>query len=205
MTAVTGVLLAGGRGQRMGGIDKGWALWQGEPLVVHALGRLRSQVHHVVISANRHHARYAALGHAVVADTLPDFAGPLSGVLAGMGEAQDDWLFVMPVDMPAVPFDTLARLQGAMGSGDIVSVHDGAHRQPLVALIRRSLREDLAQWLADGGRRPIDWYARHDWHELDMSDCRAGFHNLNTLESLKRPVERAPESDGRGQEPSDHA
>ncbi|MDH4573365.1 molybdenum cofactor guanylyltransferase [Salinicola acroporae] len=177
---VTGVLLAGGRGQRMGGVDKGWVDLDGRPLVAQALQRLSSQVDRVVISANRHLDRYRRLGHAVVTDSLPGHPGPLAGALGALREVSTPWILLAPVDMPWLPVDTLARLAGAIGGADIAVAHDGRRLQPLVALIRSSLGADLSDWLAAGGGRVVTWYDRHDWIEVGFPGQDAQFTNLNT-------------------------
>ncbi|KAA0017940.1 molybdenum cofactor guanylyltransferase [Salinicola corii] len=177
---VTGVLLAGGRGQRMGGVDKGWVELDGLPLVTQVLQRLSPQVDRVVISANRHLDRYRRLGHAVVTDSLPDYPGPLAGALGALQEVSTPWILLTPVDMPWLPVDTLSRLSGAIGEADIAVAHDGRRLQPLVALIRSSLSGDLAQWLAAGGGRVVTWYGRHRWIQVDFSAQEVQFANLNT-------------------------
>ncbi|WP_298848742.1 molybdenum cofactor guanylyltransferase MobA [uncultured Salinicola sp.] len=179
-TDVTGVLLAGGRGQRMGGVDKGWVEFDGLPLVTQVLQRLSPQVGRVVISANRHLGRYRRLGHAVVTDSLPDYPGPLAGVLGALREVSTPWILLAPVDMPWLPVDTLSRLSGAIGEADIAVAHDGRRLQPLVALIRSSLGADLSQWLAAGGGRVVSWYDRHRWIQVDFPAQEAQFANLNT-------------------------
>ncbi|WP_198655753.1 molybdenum cofactor guanylyltransferase MobA [Salinicola sp. CR57] len=177
---VTGVLLAGGRGQRMGGVDKGWVDLDGRPLVAQAVQRLSPQVDRVVISANRHLDRYRRLGHAVVTDTLPGYPGPLAGALGALRVVSTPWILLIPVDMPWLPVDTLARLAGGIGEADIAVAHDGGRLQPLVALIRSSLGADLSEWLAAGGGRVVTWYDRHRWVQVDFPGLEAQFANLNT-------------------------
>jgi molybdopterin-guanine dinucleotide biosynthesis protein A len=177
---VTGVLLAGGRGQRMGGVDKGWLSLGGIPLVQHALQRLSPQVGQVVISANRHVDRYRHLGYPVVSDPMPDYPGPLAGVLGALQTVSTPWVLLAPVDMPWLPADMLSRLANGIGEADIAVAHDGERLQPLIALVRSSLREDLSQWLAAGGGKVVAWYDRHRWCQVDFSAHRARLSNLNT-------------------------
>ncbi|WP_245392698.1 molybdenum cofactor guanylyltransferase MobA [Salinicola halimionae] len=177
---VTGVLLAGGRGQRMGGVDKGWLTLEGEPLVERALRRVAPQVDRIVISANRHVDDYRRLGHAVVTDSLPDYPGPLAGLLSALPIVSTPWVLLTPVDMPWLPFDLVPRLSSAIGEADIVAAHDGQRTQPLVALIRSSLYEDLARWVTEGGSKVISWYGRHRWCQVEFSNREAQFANLNT-------------------------
>ncbi|OLO04177.1 MULTISPECIES: molybdenum cofactor guanylyltransferase MobA [Salinicola] len=191
---VTGVLLAGGRGQRMGGVDKGWVSLDGVPLVQQALQRLAPQVGGIVISANRHIDRYRRLGYPVVVDSLPDYPGPLAGALGALHHVATSWILLAPVDMPWLPADLLSRLSNDLGESDIAVAHDGERLQPLVALIRSSLVEDLAQWLDAGGGKVVGWYARHRWCQVDFSDRSAQFVNLNTPEACERAERHRPGS-----------
>ncbi len=111
---VTGLILAGGEGRRMGGVDKGWVLWHDRPLVVWVQERLRPQVGSLLISANRSLERYAALGLPVVRDDVPGFAGPLAGIAAGLAAAPTDWLVTAPCDSPLLPRDLVARFRSAL-------------------------------------------------------------------------------------------
>ncbi|MGC7405224.1 molybdenum cofactor guanylyltransferase MobA [Pandoraea pneumonica] len=108
--AITGLILAGGRGQRMGGRDKGLQLYDGRPLAAHVLARLAPQVGTVLISANRNHATYAALGADVISDETQDFAGPLAGMLSGLRAAKTEYVLVVPCDSPLLPDDLAVRL-----------------------------------------------------------------------------------------------
>lgn len=179
---ITAIVLAGGRGRRMGGQDKGWVELGGKPLIEHVISRLGAQVGDIVISANRHLEPYRALGFRVVSDDTPDFAGPLSGALAGIQCVSTPWVLLAPVDMPALPHDCVERLARASANADIVMAHDGARRQPLVALLRSSLRADLATWLAGGDAKVMNWYERHRLREVIFPNREREFSNLNTPE-----------------------
>jgi molybdopterin-guanine dinucleotide biosynthesis protein A len=193
-SAITGLLLAGGRGQRMGGVDKGIQLLHGQPLAAHVLTRIAPQVGAMAISANRHRDTYAALGapwHAqVLADPLPDFAGPLAGLLAGARAARTEWLVCVPCDSPWLPADLASRLaQAALAQGaDIATATttDAAGNvslHPVFALLRTSLADDLAAFLDAGERKVRAWYARHKTVEVPFADERA-FYNINSLQQL---------------------
>jgi len=199
-TSITGLVLAGGRGQRMGGADKGLQLLHGKPLVALVLARLAPQVGTLVISANRNCDAYAALGAPwqaeVFADTLPDFPGPLGGLLAGLRAARTEWLLTAPCDSPWLPADLAERLgDGALAehadiatatttnAEGVVSLH------PVFALVRTSLADDLAAYLDAGGRKVRAWYARHRAAEVAFADERA-FYNINSLQELAE-LERA--------------
>jgi molybdopterin-guanine dinucleotide biosynthesis protein A len=191
---ITGLLLAGGRGMRMGGVDKGLQMLHGEPLAAHVLKRLAPQTGALLISANRHPDTYAALGApfgaTVVADTLPDFPGPLAGLLAGMRAAGTAYLLSAPCDSPWLPADLAARLAHALDAqqADIATVttvddRGEASLHPVFALLRTTLAADLAAFLDAGERKVRAWYARHKTVEVVFTDERA-FYNANSLQEL---------------------
>lgn len=191
---ITGLLLAGGRGMRMGGADKGLQTLHGEPLAAHVLKRLASQTGALLISANRHHDTYAALGApfgaTIVADTLPGFPGPLAGLLAGLRATGTAYLLSAPCDSPWLPADLAARLAHALDSNqaDIATVttvdaHGEASLHPVFALLRTRLADDLAAFLDAGERKVRAWYARHKTVEVVFTDERA-FYNANSLQEL---------------------
>ncbi|HET7842723.1 MAG TPA: NTP transferase domain-containing protein [Xanthomonadales bacterium] len=135
---VTGAILAGGRGSRAGGIDKGLAEIDGEAAVVRIARALRAQVASVVVSANRHPDAYAALGFEAIADDEPGFAGPLAGIASVARRAATRFVLTVPVDCGDVPAALLATLAASMGDDvDACVAHDGERRQPLFALYRR--------------------------------------------------------------------
>jgi molybdenum cofactor guanylyltransferase len=189
--SITGLILAGGRGQRMGGVDKGLQAWRGLPLVDHALARLAPQVREVMISANRHAALYAARTARVLADASDDFPGPLAGILAGLRAAQTPWLAVVPCDSPQLPPDLVARLaQGiAAARGAVVQRDHGAaglRLEPVCCLLSTALADDLARYLAEGGRKVEGWVSRHAAPvRFDGPDDAAAFANVNTPADLQ--------------------
>ncbi|MCE9682852.1 molybdenum cofactor guanylyltransferase MobA [Halomonas alkalisoli] len=190
---VTGLILAGGQGRRMGGRDKGLEPFAGRPLVAHVRARLEGRVASVWINANRHHETYRGLAERVVADIEGDYQGPLMGIYTGLRTAETPWLLVVPCDTPALPMDLVERLVAGIGEGDIAVAHDGERLHPVVALLRVSLADDLEAALA-GGERKIDrWYARHDWYRVDFSDCPESFTNLNTEDDKQRLEARLSE------------
>ncbi|WP_233863809.1 molybdenum cofactor guanylyltransferase MobA [Paraburkholderia adhaesiva] len=192
--SITGLVLAGGRGQRMGGADKGLQVLRGQPLAAHVLARLAPQVGELAISANRHTDTYAALGApwhaAVLADTLPDFPGPLAGLLAGLQASHTNWLLAVPCDSPWLPADLAAHLAAAAlaQDADIATVTTtnaagDVSLHPVFALVRTSLADDLAAFLHAGERKVRAWYARHKTVEVPFADERA-FYNINSLQEL---------------------
>jgi molybdopterin-guanine dinucleotide biosynthesis protein A len=198
---ITGLVLAGGRGSRMGGVDKGLQAYRGVPLAKHALQRLAPQVGTVMINANRNLESYAAMGAPVCADVLPDYAGPLAGFLAGLDRCETPWLVTVPCDSPLFPLDLVARLAQALDDDDAdaeiamaASLEDGELRtQPVFCLMKASLRSSLVEFTA-GGQRKIDrWTARHRCVEVRFDDPLA-FFNANTLDELQQlqPPASAP-------------
>ena len=182
--AIAGLILAGGRGQRLGGVDKGLQPWRGRPLVDHALARLAPQVSAVMISANRNAPAYASRGVRVLADASDDFPGPLAGILAGLRAAATPWLAVVPCDSPRLPLDLVERLARGVGArrGAVVQRE---RLEPVCCLLSTALADDLERYLADGGRKVEGWVARHASPvPFDRPDDAAAFANINTPDDL---------------------
>ncbi|CAM3522744.1 molybdenum cofactor guanylyltransferase MobA [Halomonas sp. AOP12-C2-37] len=184
---LTGMILAGGEGRRMGGRDKGLEPFAGLPLVAHAVKRLEGQVGELLINANRNADAYRFFADRVIADLVIEgadegFKGPLMGIYSGLRAAKTPWLLIVPCDSPALSDDLVARLVAGIGDHDIGVAFDGERLHPVVALLRTSLADDLAAVLAEGERKIDRWYARHHWCKVDMSDCPEAFANLNTEE-----------------------
>jgi molybdopterin-guanine dinucleotide biosynthesis protein A len=184
---ITGLVLAGGRGLRMGGVDKGLAVWRGEPLIEHVLRRLRPQVAQVAISANRNLEAYHALAP-VIADPDPTaFDGPLAGVLAALRAVQTDWLVVVPCDLPLLPVDAVARLAAAVGAQAGTRTAYAApigQTHSLVCLLHRSLTPLLERFVAEGGQRVSAAYQALGALAVPFSDAQA-FINLNATADLQ--------------------
>lgn len=189
---ITGVILAGGRGSRMGGLDKGLQNHLGAPLALHALMRLAPQVGSVMINANRNLGAYEALEVAVWPDSTPDFAGPLAGMLTGLEHCETPWLATVPCDCPGFPLDLVERLaqEAHFHSAEIAMAtapeEDGARRpQPVFCLLATDLMESLMEFLRSGGRKIDQWTATRRTVLVDFADPLA-FRNANTLEELRR-------------------
>ncbi len=193
---ITGLVLAGGRGARMGGADKGLQNFNGLPLALHTLMRLQPQVSEVLVNANRNLAAYESFGAAVWPDALPDFAGPLAGFMTGLEHCDTPWLVTVPCDTPLFPLDLVQRLGQAAAAQDAeiamarAPESDGAPRpQPVFCLLRRELMESLHRFTQGGGRKIDAWTAQHRTVLVDFSapgdDLRA-FFNANTLDELRR-------------------
>ncbi|WP_104203567.1 molybdenum cofactor guanylyltransferase MobA [Billgrantia saliphila] len=190
---VTGLILAGGQGRRMGGRDKGLESFAGQPLVSHVQARLVGRVAEIVISANRNLEVYRSFADRVVSDPESGFQGPLMGIYGGMRAATTPWLLVVPCDTPALPNDLLSRLAAGVDEHDIAVAHDGERLHPVVALLRTTLADDLLTVLATGERKVGRWYARHAWVAVDFGDSREAFTNLNTEDDKRRLEARLQE------------
>ncbi len=185
MTAnnITGVILAGGRGTRMGGVDKGLVKLDGKPLVEHVIQRLQLQVPHIIINANRNRDAYARYGFAVVSDEIAAIdAGPLAGILSALTYAATDYIVTVPCDAPRLPKDLAARLllQLQRDHSRACVAHDGARMQPVFALLHASLQDDLRRALRAGEYKAERWLQDCGCSMADFSDGVANFTNLNT-------------------------
>jgi molybdopterin-guanine dinucleotide biosynthesis protein A len=188
---ITGLILAGGRGSRMGGVDKGLQNHHGMPLAMHALLRLAPQVGQILINANRNLGAYESMGVPVWPDTLADYAGPLAGFLTGLERCETRYLVTVPCDSPLFPSDLVARLAQALEADDAEIAmaatrdDDGALQvQPVFCLMKTELIESLVRF-TQGGQRKIDkWTALHRCVEVPFDDALA-FANANTPDELK--------------------
>jgi molybdopterin-guanine dinucleotide biosynthesis protein A len=184
--AVTGVVLAGGLGRRMGGVDKGLVAFRGRPMVQHVIERLAPQVDEILINANRSTAQYAAFGYRVIADAIEGFAGPLAGLERGLAEARHDLVATAPCDSPFLPAELIDRLLAAMtnASADLAVARTGDQPHPVFCLCKRSLHAHLRAYLGAGGRKIDAWYATLVVIEVAFDDQASAFSNINTLEEL---------------------
>lgn len=185
---ITGVVLAGGLGRRMGGIDKGLQELRGRPMVDWVIERLAPQVDELLINANQNTERYADFGHPVVADRIPDFAGPLAGLHAALSAATHPLVATAPCDSPFLPSDLVFRLQQALTAGQaelaVARTFDQPH--PVFCLCRRELLPHLTAYLASGERKFERWYSTLKVVEVPFDDVAAAFENINTREELSR-------------------
>jgi molybdenum cofactor guanylyltransferase len=188
---ITGLVLAGGKGSRMGGVDKGLQLHGGMPLAQHALQRLRPQVADVLVNANRNTTAYEAFGAAVWPDALPDQPGPLAGFLTGLMHCKTDYLVTVPCDTPNFPEDLVTRLAQALASNDAdiamaaTTSADGVQVQPVFCLLKTSLKDSLIQFTASGQRKIDKWTSTHRCVEV-LFEAELAFFNANTAEELKQ-------------------
>lgn len=188
---ITGLILAGGRGSRMGGVDKGLQNHQGMALAMHALLRLQPQVGHTMVNANRNLGAYDAMGVPVWPDAIADYPGPLAGFLAGLEHCETPWLVTVPCDTPNFPTDLVARLAQALVQEEAeiamaATLEDGRVQvQPVFCLMAASLMESLVAFTQSGQRKIDRWTSQHRCATVVFDDADA-FFNANTLEELQR-------------------
>jgi molybdenum cofactor guanylyltransferase len=191
---ITGVILAGGLGRRMGGLDKGLLMFRSRPLVEHVLDFLNPQVAAVLINANRNLERYARYGVPVIRDEMAGYCGPLVGLLAGMRAATTELILSIPCDCPRPPPDLVRRLYVALKRSHrpAAVARDRERVQPLFTLLHRDLAPGLRAYLQDGGRKAETWMARQEHATVDFSDRSHAFANINTPEALSALARVSP-------------
>ena len=188
---ITGLILCGGRGSRMGGADKGLQNFKGVPLAMHALLRLGLQTGHVMINANRNLAAYESMGVPVWPDPIGDFAGPLAGWLAGLERCETPYLVTVPCDTPHFPADLVEKLAAALRAEDAdiamaATLEDGqVQLQPVFCLLKTGLMESLVAYLHAGQAKIDRWTAQHRCATVVFDDT-AAFANANTAQELAR-------------------
>jgi len=187
---ITGVILCGGQGSRMGGVDKGLQLYRRIPLAMHAMLRLSPQVGQVMINANRNLAAYEAMGVPVWPDPLADYPGPLAGWLTGLKHCNTPYLLTVPCDTPRFPADLSARLaealwrEGAEIAMAATVEHGRPQLQPVFCLVNALLLDSLAAYLKSGERKIDRWTAQHRCATVVFENTGA-FVNVNTLAELQ--------------------
>jgi molybdenum cofactor guanylyltransferase len=201
---ITAIVLAGGRGSRMGGVDKGLQNFRGMPLVMHALMRLQMQegglISESMVNANRNLSAYESMGVSVWPDAVPDeFAGPLAGFLTGLERCESPYLLTVPCDTPLFPLDLAQRLMNALEAQDaeiaIASAPETdeggqthVRPQPVFCLLKASLMESLMSFMQSGGRKIDTWTAQHRVAHVTFdlpSDSPQAFANANTMQELQ--------------------
>ena len=185
---VTGLVLAGGMGRRMGGVDKGLVMLDERPMVAHVIERLTRQVGAIVINANQNVERYAALGYPVVSDAIEGFAGPLAGLHAGMTAARTPYVVTSPCDSPFLPLDLVPRLAKGLedAKAQLAVAHTFSQAHPVFALVDRSVLPHLGAFLQGGGRKIDAWYATLKATEVAFDDQADAFRNINTADELRQ-------------------
>lgn len=183
MDRITGLILAGGEGRRVGGADKGLLDYRGRPLVAHVIERLAPQVDALIISANRNLDDYLDYGYPVVTDASAERLGPLAGIAAGLRACATSWLAVCPCDCPHLPLDLVARLLAGIGQSRLAIAVTSDGTQPTFMLCHREALPALEDWLAAGERKVMAWSRSQAAVEVDFPDA-AAFANFNTPDAL---------------------
>ena len=183
---VSGIILAGGLGRRMGGVDKGLQPLRGKPMAQWALERLAPQVDEILINCNQNLDAYARFGYRLVPDEIGGFAGPLAGLHASLKAAAHPLVVTVPCDSPFLPSDLVSRLKHHLNEKDLAVAKTGDQAHPVFVLLRTSLRKNLETFLQGGGRKIDAWYASLKVIEVRFDDEEDAFRNINTLEELGR-------------------
>lgn len=189
LSQITGVVLAGGRATRMGGVDKGLLQIDGEAMVSRICRALHPQVGRLLVNVNRNNKQYARLtGCQLVSDDVGDFAGPLAGIAAALAASESPYLVAVPCDSPFLAADLVGRLYHSLveSQSDIAMAMFEGRPQPVFVLLSRPLLPDLKRFLAEGGRKIIHWYYRYKVAEVDFSDRAEMFENINTPQEQAR-------------------
>jgi molybdopterin-guanine dinucleotide biosynthesis protein A len=188
---ITGLILAGGRAQRMGGIDKGLIPFHGKPLIESSIARLQNQVGSILINANRNITKYASYGYPIIMDESLDFSGPLAGFTVGLKACQTPYVLTAPCDSPLLPTDLGAKLAVEMKRGDFQLVYASSKEadgkvwaQPVFCLLRADLQEPLETYLQKGDLKIDRWFKALRCSTVIFDDAQA-FANVNTPEELK--------------------
>lgn len=188
---ITGLILAGGRGTRMGTVDKGLQTFRGAPMVMHVLMRLQPQVGEIIINANQNIGPYEGFGFPVWPDQLGGFEGPLAGLQTGLTHCETGYLLTAPCDSPFLPADLAERLGDALDAADAdlavaVTEEEGRRQpQPVFCLMKTSVLPSLNAFLQDGGRKIDKWYRSLRFVEVPFDEADA-FRNINTVDDLRR-------------------
>lgn len=183
---ISAVILAGGRATRMGGIDKGLVVLQQKPLIQHVIEHLMPQTDEILINANREIGRYQVFGYPVLQDEVLGFIGPLAGFSIGLQHARHDYVLTVPCDSPFLPHDLAQRLWAGLmqNNADVAVASSAADAHPVFCLCKKTVLASLQQYLAQGERRVSTWQKSQRYCEVDYSDCKNAFTNLNTLADL---------------------
>lgn len=189
---ISGVILAGGHGSRLGGDDKGLVEVADRPMIDYVIQRFAPQVSTLFINANRNITRYREMGFPVVSDTVEDFAGPLAGIATVLNLCKTPYLATSPCDSPFLPTDLVARLARSLEDAEAtVSLAIGGGRpQPVFAIISTQLKHSLNDYLANGGRKIMSWYRQQEYVEVDFGSDGSPFANINSPDDLAQAVQR---------------
>lgn len=182
---ITGIVLAGGQGRRMGGVDKGLQLLSGKTMVQRVIERFAPQVDELLVNANQNIEQYQSLGHRVIPDAIGGYAGPLAGLHRGLSEASHPLVVTAPCDSPFLPLDLVVQLKTALdaNNAELAVAKTGDQPHPVFSLCRKSVLPGLTAFLGSGGRKVDLWYSQLKIVEVQFAD-EAAFRNINTREEL---------------------
>ena len=181
---ITGLILAGGRARRMGGVDKGLIELGGNPMIAHIIHRLAPQVNQIIINANRNLTEYEKWSDKVVTDTMGEYDGPLAGMASGLEYADTEFILTVPCDSPLLADDLALRMhaQCIAQNAELAVASDGNRLQPVFNLLRTSLLPSIVSFLQAGDRKIDKWFAQHRVAIVNFSDKPETFLNVNTFE-----------------------
>ena len=190
LPTITAIILAGGKGTRLGNVDKGFVNYQDKPLIHHAIEKIEPQVQNIVISYNRNETAYKNLPYACAADLVSDYRGPLMGILSCAHLITSEYLFVMPCDMPHLPTDIVSSLLKNLGKADLSVAHDGNRLQPLLFAAKTQVIESIQEYLDGGDRSVTMWIESKDHVVVDFASQQSAFWNINEASQLqlKKPL-----------------
>ena len=185
---VTAVILAGGKGRRMDGKDKGLVELASRPLIEYVIDAIKPQVETIILNANRNQEQYSRYGYPVVSDALVDYQGPLAGFICALKSSTTSHIVTLPCDGPFLPDDLVERLIFSLinNNAEIAVAHDGDRMQPVYSLIPVTLSNSLNTYLDSGERKTYLWHKQHRIALADFSDCPEAFRNINTDEQRDR-------------------
>ncbi len=189
---LTGVIIAGGRGSRLGGQDKGFIRLHDRTLIEQIIEQISPQVKRLIINANRNLEQYRQLGLPVIEDDLPGFQGPLAGILTALHQVSTDFIITLPCDAPQLTSDYVIRMIKSLAdsNAEIAVAHDGQRMQQMYALIPTSLAAKLEEFLRGDQHAIKHWFAEHELVSTDFSDIPTMFTNINTREDLLKLTEK---------------
>ncbi|WP_118861714.1 molybdenum cofactor guanylyltransferase MobA [Haemophilus haemolyticus] len=185
---ISAVILAGGKARRMGGQDKGLQILGKQSLIQHVINRLQPQIHQISINANQNQTEYAKFGFPVFSDELPDFQGPLSGMLTSIEKTKSDFILFTPCDTPFFPTNLLDKLKSAVENDRTLIVYacDEEREHPVFCLMSVQLKEKLRHYLASGERRLLQFMKENGGISVKFTKEEGNFENFNTLDDLKK-------------------
>lgn len=178
---VSCIILAGGEGKRVGGVDKGLVTYKNTPLIEHALASIKPQVDEIIISANRNIDTYKKYGYKVISDTSDDYRGPLAGITAALPYCRNEWVFIIPCDMPFLPVNIVERLSAE--TEKYISIAESNHKMQLVFLMHKKLQTSIRQSLGNNQLRLMQWIKSHQPVIISFTEDNA-FKNFNCRDDL---------------------